>query len=85
MATTLCSVGRLAGEAHARAVRSFVAAADVVFLSAAGLMVLALLLALRLRLWLRPAAVGPAGPAGPGGSAGERPGGGRKDEAALAA
>ncbi|MFF1870879.1 MFS transporter [Kitasatospora herbaricolor] len=55
--TPLGAVATLTGAQHEQAVRSFVHAADVVFVSAGGLMVLAMLLALR----LRPAAAGPAG------------------------
>ncbi|MCX5210442.1 MFS transporter [Kitasatospora sp. NBC_00240] len=47
--TPLGAVATLAGAEHEQAVRAFVDAADVVFLSAGGLMVLAMLLALRLR------------------------------------
>ncbi|MEV6978004.1 MFS transporter [Kitasatospora sp. NPDC093806] len=50
----LGAVGRLTGPARAHAVASFVDAVDVVFFSAAGVMALALLLALRLKP--RPAA-----------------------------
>ena len=54
--TALGSVGTLTGTARTHAVNAFTDAADVVFLSAGGLMLLALLLALR----LRPAASAPA-------------------------
>ncbi|MFF3598330.1 MFS transporter [Kitasatospora indigofera] len=47
--TPLGAVATLTGAEHAHAVRSFVHAADLVFVSAGALMVLALLLALRLR------------------------------------